>query len=143
MKSILANDEYSSWGEWSECTAPCESGSQTRTRKCVSPLFKEYNSYKRRYIDYGCDLLSETRSCNIDQECKGEIYFLTTIIDVSNCGQGGIVFQNFKRLNFVENLHFQFARLSFLRFGLNASTTIYYPKFNSPIYFVFDVFRLL
>ena len=50
--------DFSTWSNWSSCSAPCGSGEQTRTRTC----------------DQGCSTqdLSETQSCN-DAPCPGEI----------------------------------------------------------------------
>ena len=64
---------WSDFGDWSECSAECGGGTQTRTRTCTNPAPANGGA--------GCEGDStETRKCN-SQECAGLIFPL--IID--NC----------------------------------------------------------
>ena len=54
---ISVNGGYSDFGDWSECSAECEGGTQTRTRTCTNPA----------PAHGGTDCVgdsSETRNCN-------------------------------------------------------------------------------
>ena len=54
---ISVNGGYSDFGDWSECSAECEGGTQTRTRTCTNPA----------PAHGGADCVgesSETRNCN-------------------------------------------------------------------------------
>ena len=62
--------DFSTWSDWSSCSAPCGSGKQRRTRTC----------------DQGCSSqdLSETQTCN-DVACPGELgcdSFVKVYLDV-------------------------------------------------------------
>jgi len=54
--------EYSDFGEWSECSAECDGGNQTRVRQCDSPA-PEHGGADCEGED------SEMRQCN-NQDCK-------------------------------------------------------------------------
>ena len=54
---ISVNGRYTDFGEWSECSAECEGGTQTRTRTCTNPA----------PAHGGADCVgesSESRNCN-------------------------------------------------------------------------------
>ena len=55
--AVSVDGGYSDFGDWSECSAECEGGTQTRTRTCTNPS-----------PDHGgADCVgdsSETRTCN-------------------------------------------------------------------------------
>ena len=61
---ILVDGGYSDFGDWSECSAECGGGTQTRTRTCTNPA----------PAHGGDDCLgdsTETRKCNT-QACPGD-----------------------------------------------------------------------
>ena len=60
------NGGWSEFGDWSECSAVCERGTQTRTRTCTKPVPE----------NGGTDCVgdsTETRECNM-QDCPGNIW---------------------------------------------------------------------
>ena len=73
FKSILSSSSvdggYSDFGEWSECSALCEGGIQTRTRTCTQPA----------PAHRGADCVgeaSESKPCN-ENDCLGpNIYII-------------------------------------------------------------------
>ena len=72
---ILAIDGgWSDFGDWSECSAECGGGTQTRTRTCTNPA----------PANGGADCegdSTETRDCNTDK-CEG--YSLLIFISANN-----------------------------------------------------------
>ena len=61
---ISVDGGYSDFGDWSECSAECGGGTQTRTRTCTNPAPE----------NGGADCVedcSETRECN-EQGCSGK-----------------------------------------------------------------------
>ena len=61
------NGRWSDFGDWSDCSAVCEGGTQTRTRTCTEPAPE----------NGGADCVgdsSETRECNM-QDCPGNFTF--------------------------------------------------------------------
>ena len=63
LKKHSVDGRVSEWSEWSECSAICEGGRQTRTRTCTNPAPANGGS--------DCeDALEETQTCN-DHECSG------------------------------------------------------------------------
>ena len=62
-KLITVDGGYTDFGDWSECSAECGGGTQTRTRTCTNPA----------PANGGADCVgdsSETRECNT-QACPG------------------------------------------------------------------------
>ena len=63
IKDLLVDGGYSDFGDWSECSAECGGGTQTRSRTCTNPA----------PAHGGADCVgdsSETRKCNT-QACPG------------------------------------------------------------------------
>ena len=53
---FIVNCELSQWGEFNECTEPCGSGTQTKTRNItVQP----------QYGGRACEALFEEQACNV------------------------------------------------------------------------------
>ena len=78
------NGGWSDFGDWSECSAACEGGTQTRTRTCTEPAPE----------NGGTDCVgdsTETRECNI-QDCPGNSPFKTEIENFSNIFRIFIIF---------------------------------------------------
>ncbi|XP_067928994.1 semaphorin-5A-like [Watersipora subatra] len=67
-KPVNVNGYWSSWSSWSDCTRPCGSGTQSRTRTCLSK-YGSTTVYK-----VSCKGSSkQTRACNT-QNCKEDQY---------------------------------------------------------------------
>ena len=62
---------YTDFGDWSECSAECDGGTQTRTRTCTNPAPANGGLYCKGDA-------SETRECNI-QDCP--TYYLDVFCD--------------------------------------------------------------
>ena len=63
VSAILVDGGYSDFGDWSECSAECDGGTQTRSRTCTNPA----------PAHGGADCVgdsTETRECNT-QACPG------------------------------------------------------------------------
>ena len=69
MPSFTVDGGWSSYGDWSECSAECDGGFQARTRHCNNPVPKGGGA-----DCVGKDL--ETQACNT-QQCTGN--FLTNL----------------------------------------------------------------
>ena len=62
---ISVDGGYSDFGDWSECSAECGGGTQSRNRTCTNPA----------PANGGADCVgdnTETRECN-NQECPGKL----------------------------------------------------------------------
>ena len=65
---------WSEFGEWSECSATCGGGIQSRTRSCTNPV--------RAHGGTDCEGVGkENQSCNT-QKCPGNIYFDSTVLTI-------------------------------------------------------------
>ena len=63
------NGGYSDFGDWSECSAECGGGTQTRSRTCTNPAPQHGG------LDCVGDS-TETRECNT-KGCKGKTFLKT------------------------------------------------------------------
>jgi hypothetical protein len=75
----------SEWSEWSECSKPCKSGTQFRTRTYTEPQYGGAHAE-------GYQTLRQERVCN-DYECPVDGYFTNWVIDGTCshvCGTEGL-----------------------------------------------------
>ena len=66
IETFLVDGGYSDFGDWSECSAECDGGTQTRSRTCTNPA----------PANGGADCVgdsTESRECNT-QGCPGKSF---------------------------------------------------------------------
>ena len=75
--SLIVDGKYTEWSQWSECTATCGGGTQTRHRSCTNP--PPQNGGKS-CLDQGLGPEIETQSCNV-QPCPSKLHCCWNFIE--------------------------------------------------------------
>ena len=74
---VTVDGKYTEWSQWTECTATCGGGTQSRSRSCTNPAAQNGG---KSCLDQGLGPELETQMCNVEPCPSKYIYYMAELV---------------------------------------------------------------